>query len=537
MTPFQQFRLWLRRAPVGERAVAAVAAAMVLLLVLVLLPSSAGSEASETLAGGGDPAVTEEVAAVGPGGTAAGDGTRVQAPGSVAPADATGAGSTSVSTGAADSATGGVPQTGTGPSSTAAAAGGTTATGPAAGPAKASRSCPQGKAPGVTEKKMKIAVIMTKIVGPAANALFGVATPEQQREYWKRVLDDVNANGGAGCRELVPTFYEANPADNTNLQEVCLDIVGSGAFAALDTQAYAQFPVVECYPRNKVPYFGGYFASETIRARSFPYLFQFNSMDQAHKDAVFALRDRGFFQKENGFTRLAFPHKSCDSQLIKKMRSWLGQAGVRPSQIVEFDFGCANGLASPSTIQQAILTFQREGATSLTYANLVGDFGNFTRIAEQQGYRPRYGLPNDALISVSKGSVRQDPDNIANAIAIDQGRYAEETTPGTKPTAATARCSAIMKEDVYDLPNIAGKTCNMAWIFMAAVDNAPQLARTALAAGLQRAGSVEFSYPQGPNTFAAPRTTTGGQFWRPTRFTRSCACWRVTDAAFKPSYR
>ena len=43
---------------------------------------------------------------------------------------------------------------------------------------------------------------------------------------------------------------------------------------------------------------------------------------------------------------------------------------------------------------------------------------------------------------------------------------------------------------------------------------------------------------QGPNDFqAAPRTTTGGQFWRVAQFFRDCSCWRLTDRDFKPILR
>jgi hypothetical protein len=58
----------------------------------------------------------------------------------------------------------------------------------------------------------------------------------------------------------------------------------------------------------------------------------------------------------------------------------------------------------------------------------------------------------------------------------------------------------------------------------------------AMAAGLQRTKSIVFSFPQGPNDFTAPRTTTGGQYWRVDQFFKSCGCWRVADATFRPTH-
>jgi hypothetical protein len=74
-------------------------------------------------------------------------------------------------------------------------------------------------------------------------------------------------------------------------------------------------------------------------------------------------------------------------------------------------------------------------------------------------------------------------------------------------------------------------------MFQAAVEHAPSLDQTSLAPGLQRAKSVEFSFPQGPNDFTGARTTTGGQFWRAAEFRLDCKCWQIPDPTFRPSFR
>jgi hypothetical protein len=60
--------------------------------------------------------------------------------------------------------------------------------------------------------------------------------------------------------------------------------------------------------------------------------------------------------------------------------------------------------------------------------------------------------------------------------------------------------------------------------------------RNALAAGLQKAKSIDVSFPVGPNDFSANGETTGGQFWRPVQFKPACKCWQVIDRTFKPSF-
>ena len=176
----------------------------------------------------------------------------------------------------------------------------------------------------------------------------------------------------------------------------------------------------------------------------------------------------------------------------------------------------------------------------MTAHQIVGDFANFSNVAEQQGFRPKYGLPDESIIDVAYGSQAPNPDNIADAIAIAQGRSGEEHTPGSVPSAGTAKCDAIYQAHgiapTYKLPAGAGYVCTQLWMFQAAINNAPVFRAEALAAGLQRTRSIESSYPAGPNDFSGLRQTTGGQFWRVAQFKAACKCWQVVDPNFHPNY-
>jgi hypothetical protein len=91
---------------------------------------------------------------------------------------------------------------------------------------------------------------------------------------------------------------------------------------------------------------------------------------------------------------------------------------------------------------------------------------------------------------------------------------------------------------VWQQPYAIGNACNQLWMLKASMDNAAALRPDALAAGLQKARSIDFSYPQGPNAFTAvPRTTTGGQFYRTVQFFPDCRCWRLVERDFKPIMR
>jgi len=210
---------------------------------------------------------------------------------------------------------------------------------------------------------------------------------------------------------------------------------------------------------------------------------------------------------------------------------------------VPYDFGCSSTtIPTPSDIEQAVLKFKTAGVTHVTSAEFVGGFWTFTRIAEQQNFRPEYGIPDDQVVAISYGSNHPDYKNIANAIAITPFRNGEEVTPGYHPSAGTQRCSALHKKRgepaVYQQKEgIGGTACDELWILKAAVEHAPALSQDALAAGFQAAQTLDLSYPDGPGVWSGKGNTVWMNYWRTDRFVEGCKCWRVEDARFHPSYR
>ena len=530
VSPFQTFRYWLRRAPVSERVIAGVATVVVLaLLSWLLIPESTHSEkvssaaASSAIGGSGSGAASES-------GPAAG---ALSAPSAEA-------GAASASPGAAGSPTAASGATGT------SGTGGTGATpavgGPVPMPAAGAKGCvsPPGSAPGITATEIKVGIALVNIVGPAANSLFGIPTPAQQQADYDAAIAATNAEGGVACRNLVPQYFEVNAADQSDRQQKCLDIVASGVYAVIDGGSYATFPEKVCFGQHQLPYFGQYFLVQSERDKFYPYLFNLNLLDALEKDLVFGLKDKGFFDPAKGFKKFGMVYHDCYPDLIAKVNGWLQQAGISGSTLVTYNLGCPATFASPSDIQQAVLKFRQNNVTHVTAINMVGDLANFTNVAEQQRYRPKYGLPDEAMISIAYGTMRPNYNNIAGALAIASSRSGEERTPGYVPSAATVKCNAAYKArglaSVYEQPAFAGNVCDEVWMLKAALDNAPSVARSALAAGLQRAKSIDFSFPQAPNDLTGARATTGGQFWRTAEFRSSCSCWQVLDRDFRRSF-
>jgi hypothetical protein len=511
VSPFQEFRLWLRTSPASERAVAGIGAALaVALLAWLLVPGS--SDSSAGVAAG--PAAASSVGAAGSG------------PATTAVTTPTGG----VTAGAP--ATPGVTVPSSGPAVAAPAP-----TSPSGAPAS---TCPTGSATGVSGGTVKLAFGLTSIQGPVANGIFGIATPEQQKAGFMAAVNGVNAEGGIGCKKIVPSFVEINPINQEELAQKCREISDSGVFAFLDSGSYTTYPAVECFGQRKLPYFGGYFANVDRLTRNYPYLFNLNLLDTTYRNALLTFKGMGTFDPAQGFKKLGFLYRNCDGPLVAATKATIHQ--VVGDAVSDYTVGCPSVLALESDMQQAILQFRRDGVTHVFTLGMLGDMAAFTRDANSQAFKPRYTIADDGLISISYGSQAPNPDNFANAIAITTNRGGEELTPGMAPTPGTQHCDKYLTgaklQPTWKLPYAFGNMCNQLWMLKAAVEKAGVWRQDALAAGLQKQRSIDFSYPQGPNDFAsAPRTTTGGQFYRIAQFFPDCKCWKLTQRDFRPIKR
>lgn len=521
MTPFQSFRLWLRRAPVADQLTTLVVGAIaVALLGWSFVPTSVGGKGAAPLAS----------APAGSSTTSAGQQQPVGAAATATPGTAGGPGP-SAPVGAGGTSVRPPTRPGAGPVL------------PTAGPAVApSGGCtpPPGSDQGVTANAVSVAVVVVSIAGSSGNATFGLPSPQEQKQSFDFILADLNKTGGVFCRKVVARYFEVNPEDANGQQQACLDIVAAKPFAVLDSGGYFQSPSASCYPQHKLPFFT---TTALVRAqvdRFYPYMFSFLNVEVIYRNMVFGLRQRGFFSPANGFVKLGYLYRDCFPELKTSFEGWLKQAGVPASQTDSFNLGCSSDEVSPAALQQAILQFKQRGVTHVSTIQGSQDLLTFTRLAQQQGFKPKYGLVDDGIIALTPGNLHPDYDNIANALVIAPTRYGEDNSRVPR-SAGTKRCDAIFaahgRPGVYkQQAGLAGNACSLVWMFAAATSRASAVQRVALAAGLHGARSIEMSYPQGPVDWSGSRVTYGGQFWRAEQFYTSCTCWKLLESAFHPSF-
>lgn len=535
MTPFQSFRFWARRAPAGERLAALIAAAVVIGLGIWVAVPSNGSNTNTLSA---YPGAT-------PGGSTGTTGSTGSSTGSAA---TTGSSGTTGSTGSTTGSTGTTGFGSTGSTGATSGSSGSTATG-TTGTSSTGTTGPQGcasppgTAHGLTSKTMNIAIAITDIAGPAADSTFGVADPRRQRAAYQAVVDDLNAHGGIACRKISATFYNVNAADPTSRTQACNSIVHANVYAVLDSGAFAGQSTDEvCFAKAHIPYFTAYVLPDQLRRQYYPYLFSFGTYEAVYRDTIFGLRDRGFFDPKKGASqKIGVLVRSCYKDVVSHYFSYLHAAGVPDSRIVKADVGCPQVFATPIDLQNAVRRFKAAGVNRVTYVQFLADFGSFTSDAQQQNFHPKYGLPDDQLVTLTQDGTLTKPNanNLNGAIAITLTRDGEENTPALRkhPTAPTVRCNKIVTKrghlnSTYDELYAIGNACDNLWQFQAAVEHAPSVVTNALAAGMQASRTVPFSFPQAPNFFATPGQTAAGQYWRPLQYAAACGCWHVIDPVF-----
>jgi hypothetical protein len=512
MTPFNQvLRLWLRRAPIAERAFGAVATiAVVGLLTWAAVPADYEAGEVATTAG---PGATTAPGAVG--GTTVPGATAAATPGAVAYP--------------AGGASGAVP-----PGGATAAPGDPATGGQATGGPAAAAACPSGTDRGASETEIELAVSLIDVAGAAGNAAFGLPPADGQRAVYQAVVDGVNEAGGICGRQLVPSYYPVSPLDSSASHQACLEIVADEPFFVFDNGGVGPNEI-PCFVQNQTPVI---LAATSGQAQSgYPYVFSTSADDLIYRNAVLAWAQQGLL--DGG--RIGVIFHDCFPGTVDALFAAIREAGVPDDRVSSFDFGPCTGFASPATHQQAVLQFRQEGVTTVIPGFLTTDFSNFTKVAAAQGFQPDYLIPDRSIIATAYGALAPDWNNIDGALAMTSQGFGEEHTPGFAPSADTQHCNQYMAAaglpPVYEQEiGFGGIACNQVWMLQAMIEYAPAFSRTALAQGLNAAGSAPFSYPGGPSTFSQPGATWGGQFYRPIQASAACRCFTVVDPTFQPSF-
>jgi hypothetical protein len=513
MTPFEEFRLWLRQGAGAERAIAAIAAVLALALVAwVIVPAGNSTKNGR-----------EQVAA------SANPGSNVQS-------GAAGTAAGSSSDPAAASATGGSSVAGTARgTSSGSTASGVRGSGIAgqSGVDGTGSACGTGTDQGVTATTVSIAVILLDIAG--GNSVIGVPEPGEQQKEHQAVIDALNNKGGLLCRKIVPKYYTDNPLDSNSEHSICLDIVAAKVFATIGGLYQAEN--APCLPQNKIPTYTQTQRPTSEMKKFAPYFFSFYAdSDTDFRTLVAGAKAQNFF---DGMTKLGVVIYDCFPEYWPQLQAALGRAGIPSSKFETFNYGCPPGgiVVPPSTVASAVLQFQRDGVDRVMSAG--PNLASFSSQAQGQGYHPKYAVSDiDTTMTLSPSNgFHPDTQNFDGAIDISNSQYGATNTPGVPLSPETVNCNDMLTKGktawkAQDGDGYAGGVCNQWNMLVLGATRGGALLRSGLAAGMNKVGYFYQSFPGAPALWNDPLKTWAGPYYRPLRFEASCDCWKVINATW-----
>jgi len=402
---------------------------------------------------------------------------------------------------------------------------------PSSGSTQAAQGCSSLTATdkGVTASQVTVGILLPD-AGPV-NSYVGIPSQSAFQTAYNAIIAHFNQAGGVQCRKIVPKYYDDNVLDSSSEQATCLQIVQDGVFAVLNN---LNTPAeTTCLAQHAIPNIW-YTPAHGPNVRQFyPYLLSdAPNYDRLITNYVVGAQQEGFFK---GMKKLGILEETCFPDENRDIAADLAAIGIGSSEIDIYNYGCPVAVDTPDQDQEAALQFEKDGVTHVmntAYTYIT----NFAQAAQNQGYHPQMAVMEDgALGAIAHESSPPPPSSFDGALGITWDQIGAESTPGVALSPATAVCAAILAKIGDPAPTAKGSAagalygdgCAIVSVFVSAADRSFPLVRTGLAAGMVRAGPLDLSYPVGPMDATSATDPTGGQYWRPDRWSSSCGCWHV----------
>jgi hypothetical protein len=388
---------------------------------------------------------------------------------------------------------------------------------------------------------LRIGVALPEAAGGTLNEIVGAPPVAQEEADYSAVFDSVNKAGGVDCYDLTGDYFQADETNPSSVQSGCLQFVQDKDFAVLG--GFEPASPDTCLLQNHLPLIEQLAIPQGDAREYYPYYLSIGpTYETLYKNFVGATNQLGYFSAAKHFAKLGIFYRDCSAEINHAMLSDLAAVGIAGSKVDRFDLGCPAQFASPASIQAGLLQFKTDGVTTITFDNDIIDLQNISNEAAAQNYYPAGGwiFPDDGAIAITaSANFHPNSSEFNNAVSITDFAYGAIAS-NLPQTPGTVACNKIMTSHglpaVYQSPDtFAGSTCSLIWMLVAAIQHGG-VNQTNLVAGLQAAKTTQVSFPDGPDDFTTPGTTTGGQFWRPATYQSSCQCWTLLRDNFAPSF-
>jgi hypothetical protein len=317
-------------------------------------------------------------------------------------------------------------------SSTGGRPAGSAATGGAKGPAAAG-TFPGKTGPGFTATEIKVGLSLFKVgsVGEqfGINASYGDGQKQAQA-----VVDYVNARGGIAGRKVVPVYYTVDFGRAGSVQDGQFEAEACAKWAQDDrvffalNNAMSRQALLACLGKAGVP--AEHDGMNIDEQRLAPYRNYYYSgagaptltIDRSATTRVKVLGARGWFKDESPTKPTVvgieyYNEKFYDDVVQKKMIPLIKSFGVKKVVLQ----AAPRGATTPDSTY--VSRFQAEGVTHVFFLGEANAYPmTFMAAAENQQYRPKYGLTSD-----------QSPAFLESTSPIPRAQLANATGVGWSP--------------------------------------------------------------------------------------------------------
>jgi hypothetical protein len=534
MSPFLQFRLWLREGGPTEKALAfGIALFASTLIAYAVVPVALTGEGHSGIAAGspeGGPLVPTgpEVAAP-TGGAPLGGSSRPVVPGSP------------VQPGQLGPIPGAAP--GTAPLRPGSATGERPATGPSSASVKLTAS-DRGISPSTIKVGFSILNDTTTGLGTRADVSAAInAFVYAINRQGPAAFGLPNTGPGLLGRKIEPIIKKLDPFNQADMQAKCVEFTETDkVYAVLDSAAGAI--VRQCFTtQHKTPFINATAFDAKTQNAGAPYDITIGkNANRIMKDLAYGAKALGFFDPAKGFKKLGIVEQG-DASMFKGptgIRTYLKQVGVPDSAITEFVLG-GDATQQTAQTQQAAIEFKRQGVTHVFPLMLFTLVQVFTSNAEAQNWRPEYFASDWLTLGLDQTAKNYPPNQ------WDRTRMVTELTSGElnagRPLNGPAKaCNKMLVArgvppmDDYDGENVeVADFCDALKLLAAGMQKQnPNPTRASFAAALDTVGAIRLA-KRDTSIFDRPGKYSGGDTIATIEWRRECSCWHQI-ASHRPAY-
>jgi hypothetical protein len=341
---------------------------------------------------------------------------------------------------------------------------------------------------GVTDEEVRIGITFLSDRDQANESLVGGAVPStgDRRSYFETLVAWANANGGLAGRKVAPVYRSFDSAEALADEEALTQSICT--FFTQDHDVYAVWAedsttqLVDYLAKEDVLVFGsdgmpyhderGFAA---LRSHLF-YSSTFNLFRVARTMAQ-GLVAQGFLTPENtiGAVVLDEPqHRRAHNDDYKRA---LAEAGL---EVTEEVFVAADIDTIGQQVNNAILRFRSRGIDRVTFLEATGLlYVTWTRSAESQAYRPRYGLNSSSYPEALKGLI--PPEQLAGTRGVvwnpayDLAEQGEPAVPPRRDACLRIMADAGLNPEGRAQVGAMSQTCDQIFFSKSALDRATNL--------------------------------------------------------------